>query len=98
IGGRCARVLSFGAGMSLEELVLRHAAGLEVPSFERDAGAAGVMMLPVSRRGRLMEVRGREEAEAVPGIRGLDVTIAPGKEVLPLPEGHRYLGFLYARG
>ncbi|HSR41915.1 MAG TPA: hypothetical protein VLL48_07080, partial [Longimicrobiales bacterium] len=43
-------------------------------------------------------VRGREEAEAVPGIRGLDVTIAPGKEVVPLPEGHRYLGFLYARG
>jgi len=98
IGGRCARVLTFGAAMSLEELVLRQAAGLEIPSFQRKAGAAGVMMLPVHRRGRLVEVRGREEAEAVPGIRGLDVTIAPGKEVVPLPEGHRYLGFLYARG
>lgn len=98
IGGRCARVLSFGAGMSLEELVLRQAAGLEIPSFRREDGAAGVMMLPVPRRGRLTEVRGREEAEAVPEIRGLDVTIAAGKEVVPLPEGHRYLGFLYARG
>lgn len=97
IGGRCARVLRFGAGMGLEELIIRQAAGMEIPSWEREEGAAGVMMLPIPERGVLREVRGREEALAVPGIRGLDVTIPPGGELVPLPEGHRYLGFLYAR-
>ncbi len=28
IGGRCSTILEFGAGMSLEELILRHAVGL----------------------------------------------------------------------
>jgi hypothetical protein len=34
----------------------------------------------------------------VPGIGGLDITIPPGREVRTLPEGDRYLGFLFARG
>ena len=97
IGGLCGRTLRFGAGMSLEELVLRHAAGLPLPSLERDRRAAGVMMLPIPARGRLVEVRGQDEARAVPGIEGLVVTIPPGGEVVPLPEGDRYLGFMFAR-
>ena len=35
---------------------------------------------------------------AVAGVTGLEVSIAPGKRVQPLPEGDRYLGFLFARG
>ena len=31
------------------------------------------------------------------GIRGLEITIACGRSVLPLPDGDRYLGFLFAR-
>jgi hypothetical protein len=46
----------------------------------------------------LREVRGVEEARAVPGIDGLEITIPPGRSVVPLPEGDRYLGFLFARG
>jgi len=33
----------------------------------------------------------------VPGVTGLDVSIAPGRRVRPLPEGDRYLGFLFAK-
>lgn len=97
IGGLCGRTLRFGAGMSLEELVLRHAGRLPLPSLEREGRAAGVMMLPIPARGRLVEVAGRAEALAVPGIEGLVITIPRGGDVVPLPEGDRYLGFMFAR-
>ena len=32
----------------------------------------------------------------MPGIGGLEITIARGRPVVPLPEGDRYLGFLFA--
>ncbi len=97
IGGLCARTLRFGAGVPLEELIIRHAAGLPIRSLEREGAAAGVMMLPIPRAGTLREVRGRDEAMAVPGIEGLTITIPPGGAVVPLPEGDRYLGFMFAR-
>ncbi len=31
------------------------------------------------------------------GIAGLEISIAPGRPVQPLPEGDRYLGFLFAK-
>lgn len=54
-------------------------------------------MLPVPRAGRLQEVRGQVEACAVPAIVDLRITIAPGTEIQPLPDGDRYLGFLFAK-
>lgn len=98
IGGLCARTLQFGTGMSLEELLLRHATGLDVPSFERDAEAAGVMMLPIPRAGTLRGVEGVAEAESVPLIESVTVSIPIGGRVVPLPEGTEYLGFVFARG
>ena len=99
IGGLCARTLRFGAGVALEELILRHAAGLPLDdgSLEREDAASGVMMLPIRAAGRLVEVRGQAEALAVPGISGLTITIPRDGELVPLPEGDRYLGFLFAR-
>ena len=96
IGGLCARTLRFAAGATLEELVLRHALGLPVDP-RRETVAAGVMMLPIPRAGRLMAVQGQDEARAVPGVTALEISILPGRPVLPLPEGDRYLGFLFAR-
>ncbi|HEV7688514.1 MAG TPA: ATP-grasp domain-containing protein [Acidimicrobiia bacterium] len=96
IGGLCARTLRFAAGVTLEELVLRHALGLPVDP-RRETVAAGVMMLPSPRPGRLVAVHGQDEARAVPGITALDLSIPPGGDVRPLPEGDRYLGFLFAR-
>jgi biotin carboxylase len=98
IGGLCSRTLSFGTGMSLEELILRHATGAEVPSYERESGAAGVMMIPIPRGGTLRSVENVEAAEALPLVESVTIEIRPGNEVVPLPEGSAYLGFIFARG
>ncbi|HXG05290.1 MAG TPA: ATP-grasp domain-containing protein [Candidatus Binatia bacterium] len=98
IGGLCSRTLRFGTGMTLEELILRHALGWELPSLAREGRAAGVMMIPVPRAGRLVAVRGQAEAAAVPGIEEIVITAHIGQAVEPLPEGWQYLGFIFARG
>src|SRR5207248_3021137 len=96
IGGRCSRVLRFGAGMSLEEIILRQALRLEIPSLEREQRPAGVMMLPIPGPGILEAVRGQEAALAVPGIEEILMTAHPGQKLVPLPEGAPYLGFMFA--
>jgi biotin carboxylase len=98
IGGLCSRALRFGTGTSLEELVLRHALGLGTEGLSRETQAAGVMMLPIPRGGRLAEIRGLESARAVPLVEEVTIQLHRGAEVVPLPEGHRYLGFIFARG
>jgi len=98
IGGLCSRALRFGAGVSLEQLILRHALGLALEDLSRESPAAGVMMIPIPRGGTLVQVDGQEQARAVPGVGGLEIAIARGRPVVPLPEGDRYLGFLFARG
>lgn len=98
IGGLCSRALRFGAGVSLEQLILRHALGLGADDLARESVAAGVMMIPIPRAGTLVEVGGQAQARAVEGIDGLQITIPRGRPVVPLPEGDRYLGFLFARG
>ncbi len=97
IGGLCARALSFGAGISLEEVILRHALQLPLDGITRETAASGVMMLPIPHAGVLQDVRGQDAARAVPGVTGLEITVPKGRRVLPLPEGDRYLGFLFAR-
>jgi biotin carboxylase len=97
IGGLCSRALRFGGGQSLEELVLASALGRRV-SPRRLPGTSGVLMLPIERPGVLRAVEGRAEAAAVPGITGLTITIPIGQPVQPLPEGDRYLGFVFAEG
>ena len=97
IGGLCSRTLRFGTGMSLEELILRHALGMEIASFERERQPAGVMMIPIPRGGVLEEVRGQVEALAVAGIEEIAITAHLGQELVPLPEGWQYLGFIFAR-
>lgn len=97
IGGLCSRALRFGGGQSLEELVLASALGRPVSPC-RLPGTSGVLMLPIDRAGVLRAVEGRAEAAAVPGITGLTITIPIGQPVRPLPEGERYLGFVFAEG
>ena len=100
IGGLCARTLRFGTGMSLEEVVIRHAltARDRTPPPARERGAAGVLMLPIPRSGVFRGVDGVDAARAVPGIEEITITALPGRELLALPEGHAYLGFAIARG
>jgi biotin carboxylase len=97
IGGLCSRSLRFGLGISLEEVILRHALGMPLDHLRREDLASGVMMLPIPHAGVLREVHGQDAARAVPGVAGLEISIPRGRRVLPLPEGDRYLGFLFAK-
>jgi len=97
IGGLCSRTLRFGAGLTLEEVLVAHAMGLPLEGVRREARASGVMMLPIPRRGILHGVSGVDDARAVPGVVDVVVTAETGREVVPLPEGDSYLGFLFAK-
>jgi biotin carboxylase len=97
IGGLCSRSLRFGAGLTLEEVLVAHAMGLPLDALRREQRASGVMMIPIPRRGILHAVRGAEAARAVAHVVDLVVTAEAGREVIPLPEGEAYLGFLFAK-
>jgi biotin carboxylase len=97
IGGLCSRTLRFGTGMSLEEIILRHALGWPIATLERERRAAGVMMIPIPRAGRLDGVRGVDDAKAVPCVEDVVVSAHVGQTLVPLPEGWQYLGFIFAR-
>ena len=97
IGGLCSRTLRFGTGMSLEEIILRHALGWPIATLARERRPAGVMMIPIPRAGRLQAVRGAEAAAAVGGIEDVTITAHVGQDLVPLPEGWQYLGFIFAR-
>lgn len=96
IGGLCSRALRFGTGVSLEEVIIRHALGLGLDGLTRETTASGVMMLPIRTGGVLDHVSGQDRALAVAGVVGMEISIAPGRPVVPLPEGDRYLGFVFA--
>ncbi len=103
IGGRCSAVLRFGEGgmgkgVTLEEIILRHALGMPIPSLARERLAAGVMMIPIPGAGTLQEVRGITEAKQVPLVEDVQITAHPGERLIPFPEGSRYPGFIFARG
>jgi len=99
IGGLCARVLRFGAPhLTLEQLLLRHALGEDVSSAAVAPGSHGVMMIPIPHPGVYRGVQGLEDARRVPGVEEIVITAREGQEMLPLPEGSAYLGFLFFRG
>jgi hypothetical protein len=99
IGGLCARVLRFeDPPCGLEELLLRHALGEDVSSAKLAAGSHGVMMIPIPHAGVYRGVQGLEDARRVPGVEDIVITAKGGQEMLPLPEGSTYLGFLFFRG
>jgi biotin carboxylase len=97
IGGECARLLKFGTGHSLEDLVITHATGKPL-RIEHNTGGAGVLMIPIPGAGILRRIEGISAARAVPGVTEVLVNIRDGYELVPLPEGGSYLGFIFANG
>jgi len=95
IGGECARLLGFGTGHSLEDLVIAHAVGRPL-SIKRSSDAAGVLMIPITKAGSLRRIEGITRARAVPFIEDILINIRDGYELVPLPEGSSYLGFMFA--
>jgi len=96
IGGECARLLDFGAGTGLETLVIARALGRPL-TWSPPAGGAGVLMLPTARGGILRRVEGVLEARRVAYVEAVEISVREGYELVPLPEGQSYLGFVFAR-
>jgi biotin carboxylase len=96
IGGLCARLLRFGTGYGLEELVIRHALGERLEP-RKESGGAGVLMIPIPEAGILRRVEGVLAAEKVRFVEEVIIDVREGYELVPLPEGSQYLGFIYAR-
>jgi biotin carboxylase len=96
IGGLCGRLLRFGTGYGLEELVLLHTLGRR-PDTRTEVGGAGVLMIPIPQAGILRRVEGILAAQRVPCIEEVVIDVREGYELVPLPEGASYLGFIFAR-
>ena len=100
IGGLCGRVLTHSLGMSLEEMILRQAVAeplAAVIDAAGEGGAAGVMMIPIPRRGIYHGLEGLAAAQSVAGVTGVSITAEPGQIVAPPPDGASYLGFIFSR-
>jgi biotin carboxylase len=104
IGGLCSQVIRLVCDdapddeRSLEEVILRQALGLPLGTVRMSEGACGVLMLPISSAGVLRGVAGMDRASELDGISGVTIGVPVGERVTPLPEGDRYLGFVFARG
>jgi biotin carboxylase len=97
IGGLCSRALRFGPQrILLEELLVRHALGMDGAQLDREPAASAVMMIPVPRSGVLERVEGEAEARATPGIEELHITARLHDYIAAWPEGSSYLGFIFA--
>jgi len=96
IGGDCARTLDSGNGFNIEELSIALAMD---KSFEIDSDeqCRGVMMMPIKKGGILRRVEGLSEARNVEHIESVDIIIREGNELVPLPEGNQYPGYIFAR-
>lgn len=95
IGGQCARVLDSGLGYNLEFLTLALAIGQSV-NFQVPDSARGVMMIPIKKLGILRRVVGLAKARAITHIDRVDIVIRAGNQLIPLPEGSQYLGYIFA--
>ena len=97
IGGRCSRAFELADGSSLEELVIATALGRQrpPPGLRRPSG---VLMIPIPVTGVLRGVRNLEAVRALEHVTGIEITIPVGRPVRALPEGDRYLGFVFAAG
>ena len=101
IGGLCSKVLRFQrpgeTAVPLEEVLLRHAIGENIEDYARESGAAGVMMIPIPKRGMLRRVEGLDDARRTAGVEEIDIAAKTDQLLEPLPEGASYLGFIFAR-
>jgi carbamoylphosphate synthase large subunit len=96
IGGLCARSLRFQPDLTLEDLIVLHAAGAMPERIEPARPASGVMMIPTPGAGILQSVTGVDRARSAPWITGVEITAKTGEKLVPLPEGASYPGFIFA--
>ena len=99
IGGLCGRAFTFGLpNEALEVMILRSALGLPTIDTSPSRPATGVLMLPIPATGILTDVEGVDDALTIDGVDAVKITVPTGRRVVALPEGDRYLGFVFASG
>ena len=54
------------------------------------------MMIPIPAPGVLRRVTGIEAARAITDIEDVIISIPLGETLVPVPEGNKYLGFIFA--
>ena len=96
IGGQCGQLIEFSLQRKLEELVIQGMCGL-TPAIAETAESAGVLMIPITDSGILKRVEGLTAALQTEHVRDIEIHINPGYELIPLPEGASYLGFIFAQ-
>jgi biotin carboxylase len=96
IGGDCSRSLDMGEDFNLEEFVISLA--IDKPQTAKTPNdSRGVMMIPIAQAGILRRVEGLRDAQAVANVERVDILVRPGHELVPLPEGNQYPGYIFAR-
>ena len=96
IGGQCAQLLHYATGMKLEDIVIAQACKAKLVSQDTQQ-AAGVLMIPIRQQGLLRRVEGLLAASKTEFIEDIEISIQEGYEIIPLPEGDSYLGFIFAK-
>jgi len=96
IGGQCGQLIEFSLQQKLEQLVILGMCG-RLPEISDKADAAGVLMIPITDSGLLKRVEGLTDAMQVNFIKDIEIHIREGYELVPLPEGSSYLGFIFAQ-
>ena len=96
IGGECGSIFSLASSQSIEALVVASAVGRPPPAVGIE-GAAGVLMIPIPKPGMLRRCDGVAEASRVRHIQAVRISAPPGHELVTLPEGSSYLGFIFSR-
>lgn len=96
IGGQCAQLLEYSLGKSLEEVIIQLMCMQDLALTSNDE-YAGVLMIPIPQKGLLKRIEGTTEAQKVRHITSVELFIQPGYELVPLPYGSSYLGFIFAR-
>ena len=96
IGGDCARILDTSKGLNLEALTIALAMGETLPEKVTMEQCRGVMMLPIKKAGLFKRTEGILAAKKIKHIDSIEIIIPTGHELIPLPEGNQYLGYIFA--
>ncbi len=96
IGGQCGQLIEFSLQQKLEELVIQGMCGIK-PELADSFQAAGVLMIPVTDSGILKRVEGLTNALQTKYVVDIEIHIREGYELISLPEGASYLGFIFAQ-
>jgi len=94
IGGDCARMLD-NENFAIEELAISLAIDAPI-KVTPPKTARGVMMIPIKQKGLLKRVEGLLDARKVNHVDKVDIIIQQGHELIPLPDGNQYLGYIFA--